>query len=266
MSEAELLTEVDGAVARITFNRPQVRNALTVGMLQQMHDFLIEVERDRSIRCVVMSGAGQHFMAGGDIARFAASLEVPDDERRRDFEARAQRTVPIFALLQRMPQPIVARVRGAVAGAAIGWVAASDFVVASDTSLFLVAQTALGTSPDAAITWYLPRVVGIRKATEMALLGDRLSAQQALACGLINRVIVDSQLDAEVDVLTARLANGASYAMGRTKLLLKESFVNSLAEQLELECKAFGDCAATEDFVEGVHAFMEKRPARFRGR
>jgi len=265
MIDEDLLTEVDGAIARITFNRPHVRNALTAAMLERMRDFLMQVEYDPKVRCVVIAGAGGHFMAGGDVSGFAAAIEFPGAERRRDFERRARRAAPIFTVMQRMPQPIIAKVRGAVAGAAIGWIAASDFVLASDTAKFIVAQTSLGTSPDGGITWFLPRVVGMRKAKEMALLGLSFSAKEAMACSLINRVVGDAELDAEVEALASGLASGASFAIGRAKLLINASTVHSLANQLELECKAFGDCAATDDFAEGVRAFVEKRQALFRG-
>ncbi|HEX5806390.1 MAG TPA: enoyl-CoA hydratase/isomerase family protein, partial [Macromonas sp.] len=146
--EPELLTEIDGPVARITFNRPKQRNALTAGMVEAMAEFLKQVEQNPSVRCVVITGAGEHFMAGGDVAGFAAAVDATPADRRADFERRARSGVPIFAVMERMPQPIIVKVRGACAGAAVGWVAASDFVLVSDTALFVVAHTALGTSPD----------------------------------------------------------------------------------------------------------------------
>lgn len=264
--EPELLTEIDGPVARITFNRPHVRNALTTGMVTTMREFLKKVEHDPSVRVVVMTGAGDHFMAGGDVGGFARALDATGEERRADFEQRAGVAMSLFAVMERLPKPIIAKVRGAVAGASVGWVAASDFVLVSDTALFIIAHIVLGTSPDGAVTWHLPRAVGLRKAKEMALLGDRMSAQEAVEFGLANRVVPDADLDAETEKLIARLAKAPSYAIGRTKLLLNKAFSNSLDTQMQLEAESFGACAGTEDFAEGVRAFTEKRKAVFEGR
>lgn len=262
---AELLTEIDGPIARITFNRPQARNALTAGMVEAMREFLARIEHDPAVRCVVMSGAGDHFMAGGDVAGFGRALEVAGPERQRDFEQRARVAMPLFTILERLRQPVIAKVRGAVAGASVGWVAAADFVLASETAIFLVAHILLGTSPDGAVTWHLPRAIGLRKAKEMALLGDRMNAEQALAAGLINRVVPSAELDAEVEKLARRLADGPSIAIARTKALLNQSAHRALAEQMALEAESFGACAGTDDFAEGVRAFNEKRKSNFSG-
>lgn len=265
-NEPELLTEIDGTIARITFNRPHARNALTVGMLDGMVEFLQRVENDTHVRVVVMSGAGEHFMAGGDVGGFAAAIDASPPERRADFERRARGGIPVFELMERLPQPIIAKVRGAVAGASVGWVAASDFVLVSQTALFVVAHIALGTSPDGAVTWHLPRNIGLRKAREMVMLGDRLSAQEAVDCGLANRLVPDAELDGEVEKLAARLSKGPAVAITQAKRLLSASAQRSLAEQMDAEAKAFGHCAGSEDFAEGVRAFTEKRKAVFNGR
>jgi 2-(1,2-epoxy-1,2-dihydrophenyl)acetyl-CoA isomerase len=266
MSNQELLTEIEGGVARITFNRPEARNALTSGMVGRMAEFLAECEHRDDVRCIVMTGAGGHFMAGGDVKGFAGALHAPPAERSTDFEARARSAMLVFTLLQRMPKPVVAKVRGAVAGASVGWVAASDFVFVSEDAIFLVAHIALGTSPDGAVTWHLPRMVGLRKAKEMCLLGDRLSATDAVTTGLANRVVPDDQLDEETEKLISRLANGPTLAIGATKVLLNQSAENSQATQMELEARSFGACAATADFEDGIRSFVDKRKPVFRGR
>ena len=212
-----------------------------------------------------MTRAGDHFMAGGDVAGFSQALDATPDERRCDFEQRARIAMPLFAVMERLPQPIIAKVRGACAGASVGWVAAADFVLVSETALFIVAHIHLGTSPDGAVTWHLPRSIGLRKAKEMALLGDRLNAQQAVEVGLANRVVVDAELDAETEKLALRLAAGPSVAIARTKRLLNESSGRSLAQQMDLETESFGACATTDDFAEGIRAFNEKRKAVFNG-
>jgi 2-(1,2-epoxy-1,2-dihydrophenyl)acetyl-CoA isomerase len=264
--EQELLTEIDDhGIARITFNRPQARNALTTGMVHIMREFLKTIEYDPAVRCVIMTGAGEHFMAGGDVKGFGRALDVTPDERRRDFENRAGGAISLFAAMERCPKPIIAKVRGACAGASVGWAAAADFTYVSDTAIFLVAHIALGTSPDGAVTWHLPRTIGIRKAKEMALLGDRLSAAEAVEFGLANKMLPDAELDEAVEKLAMRLANGPSVAIGRTKLLINEWEHNSLATQMELEAQSFGICAATDDFYEGIRSFTEKRKPVFKG-
>jgi 2-(1,2-epoxy-1,2-dihydrophenyl)acetyl-CoA isomerase len=265
MSDDELLTEIDGPIARITFNRPHVRNALTAGMVVAMREFLKQIEHDASVRCIVMTGAGDHFMAGGDVSGFASAVDASAEERRCHFEERARVAMPLFAIMERLAKPIISKVRGAVAGASVGWVAASDFVLVSETAVFLVAHVLLGTSPDGAVTWHLPRAIGLRKAKEMALLGERMSAEQAVAAGLANRLVPDAELDAETEKLAQQLANGPSYAIGRTKLLLNQAAANALPRQMELEAEYFGACAATEDFVEGVRSFKAKRKPTFTG-
>jgi 2-(1,2-epoxy-1,2-dihydrophenyl)acetyl-CoA isomerase len=263
--DPELITEIANGIARITFNRPEVRNALTAGMVNTMTDFLKRCEHDDAVRCIVMTGAGDHFMAGGDVKSFALAIDQSPDDRRRNFEGRARGAMALFTVMERMPKPIVAKVRGACAGASVGWVAASDFVLVSETALFLVAHIALGTSPDGAVTWHLPRSIGLRKAKEMCLLGDRLSAQDAVHFGLANRLVADAQLDEETEKLIQRLANGPTKAIGRAKLLLNQAMENSQGTQMELEAQGFGDCAATGDFAEGIRAFVEKRKAVFKG-
>lgn len=263
--EAELLTEVADGIARITFNRPHVRNALTTGMVAAMTAFMLECEQRDDVRCIVMTGAGGHFMAGGDVQGFARAIDNPRAERQRDFESRARAAMALFTVMERMAKPIVAKVRGAVAGASVGWVAAADFVLVSETALFVVAHIALGTSPDGAVTWHLPRSVGLRKAKEMCMLGERLSAADAVTVGLANRVVADDRLDDETEALVRRLANGPTRAIGATKVMLNASLSNSQATQMELEAQNFGRCAATADFEEGVRAFTEKRKAVFTG-
>lgn len=262
----DILTEIDGPVARVTFNRPEVRNAVSNEIVTGMLRFLTEIENDPAIRCVVLAGAGAHFSAGGDVKAFQETLDLSSEERRRNFESRILAVAPLFQLMERLPKPIVASVRGAVAGAGVGWVAASDYVLLSDTAMFVVAHIHLGGSPDGGVTWHLPRAVGVRKAKEMAMLGDRISADEALSLGLANRVVADADLDAETRLIAERFAGAPTFAVAQAKRLINAASGNLLGRQLELEAEAFGACAATEDFAEGARAFMEKRKPRFQGR
>jgi len=264
---SEVLTEIDGPVARITFNRPAVRNAASVAMLARMREFLAEIEARRDVRCIVLSGAGEHFMAGGDVQGFAETLTRSGAERRGEFAARIQSTAPLFLQLGRMPQPLVAKVRGAAAGAALGFVAGADFAICNANALFILAHVNIGASPDGSSSYYLPRAIGVRRAKELAILGHKINAQEALAMGLVGRVVPDEELDSAVSALVAKIIAAPGESVRRAKLLMNQSLGNTLERQLALEAECFAECTATDDFAEGVTAFLEKRPARFnRGR
>lgn len=264
-TQPELLTGVADGIARITFNRPEARNALTAGMVEAMIAFLRRCEHEPDVRAISITGAGEHFMAGGDVKGFAQAVDASPAARRALFETLALDTLPLFELMERIPKPIVASVRGACAGAAIGYIAAADFVLASETAMFVVANAAIGTSPDGGTSWHLPRVVGLRKARQMCLLGERLVAADAVDCGLVNWLHADDELDAATEKLLRRLADGPAVALGQAKLLLNGASSNSLARQLAQEARSAGICAASADFPEGVSAFAQKRAPMFRG-
>jgi 2-(1,2-epoxy-1,2-dihydrophenyl)acetyl-CoA isomerase len=259
----ELLTETQGAVARITFNRPAARNSVNRPMLLEMQKFLQSIEADARIRCIVLSGAGEHFMAGADITGFQEALQRNGDERRSEFEARIQATIPLFLQLARMPQPLVAKVQGAAAGAALGFIGGADFAICGASAVFILAHVNVGLSPDASASFYLPRVIGVRKAKELAILGQKLTAPEALELGLVNRVVPDAELDAATALLVEKIVAAPAASVRRAKLLMDQSLNNNLETQLSLEARCFGECAGTADFVEGVGAFMGKRKAGF---
>ena len=259
----DLLTRIDGPVATITFNRPEARNAVNQGMLMAMRDFLRSIEDDRSVRCIVLTGAGEHFQAGGDVMGFKQALESPADARRKDFEGRVSQASSLFLQMERMRQPLVVKVRGAVAGAALGMVAAGDFAVCAQNSIFILAHVKIGASPDGSSSYHLPRVLGVRKAKELAILGEKIDAAEALRIGLATHVVPDAELDAWVDKLVKKICAAPAESVQRAKLLMDRSPGNTLEQQLALEAQSFAACAATDDFIEGVSAFAEKRPAVF---
>jgi len=259
----DLLTSIEGPVARITFNRPQARNAVNQGMVTAMAGFLEKVAADDSVRCVVLTGAGEHFMAGGDVSGFGDVLSQSAEERRAAFLQRVHNAAPVFRHLLTMPQPVIASVRGACAGAAVGFAACCDFILAAESALFLVAHVHIGASPDGATTYALPRRVGTAKAMEMAMLGGRVSAQQALVAGLVNQLVPDAELAAATEKLAQQIVALPASSVRHIKSLINQSINNTLDRQLELEAEAFADCAASPNFVEGVSAFLEKRKAEF---
>jgi 2-(1,2-epoxy-1,2-dihydrophenyl)acetyl-CoA isomerase len=263
---ADLLFEKKNNIATLTFNRPEARNALSVEMRSSLRDVLAEIEYDDDIRCVVLKGSGEHFMAGGDVKRMVEFIDKPAAEIRAAFTQRIHDLHPIMFTMRRMPKPIIASVAGAAAGAGVSMSLASDLVIAADTAFFTLAYVHIGTTPDGSASFNLPRAVGIKKAMEIALLGDRYDAQTAKDIGMINFVVPAADLAAETDKLATRLANGPTHVYGNTKRLLYRSLENEWESQLQLEGETFADCAARADFREGVTAFAEKRKAKFTGK
>ena len=262
----DLLVDVCDHIATLTFNRPEARNALSLEMRALLREKLHEIETDDDIRCVVMRGAGEHFMAGGDVKSMAGMIDAPPAEIRNTFVNRIHDLHPIMYAMRRMPKPVVASVAGAAAGAGVSMALAADLVIADENAFFTLAYVHIGTSPDGSASFHLPRAVGIKKAMEIALLGDRFDATSARDIGMINFVAASGQLEAETRALATRLANGPTHVYGNTKRLLYRSLENEFEAQLQLEAETFADCASRADFREGVSAFVEKRKARFSGK
>jgi len=260
--------EVDGPICRVNFDRPNALNAINLEVVAALDGVTGAIRDDENIRCVVLSGAGDHFMAGGDIKHFQSRIDaVPDrNELRGEFEDMIDGVHDVIKNMRAMPQPIIGSVRGAAAGAGVSVMLACDLVLAADTAFFTLAYCHLGVSPDGGSTYQLPRATGSKRAMEIALLGDRFDAATAERWGLINRVVPDAELDGETDKLAARLATGPAQAYARTKALLNSSITNSLDQQLDAETTSFAECTLTDDFGEGVTAFNEKRKPEFTGK
>lgn len=254
--------DVADGVARIRFNRPHVLNALDEATVLAFSAVVDKVARDERVRVVVLSGEGRAFLAGGDVGRFhAAGPDAP-----KVVSAIIEPFHHAILSLAGMTAPVVASLHGAVAGAGVSVALAADLAIAADDMKMTLAYTRIGTSPDGASTFSLPRVVGLRKAMEIALLSDTIEAPEALRLGLVNKVVPAADLAAETDALAKRLAEGPTLAYGRIKHLLRASFSHSLSDQLHAERDAFIASAGTQDFADGVAAFMQKRPPRFEGK
>lgn len=262
---ADLLIAKNNNIATLTFNRPEARNALSNDMRRDLRDSLAELEYDDTIRCIVMRGAGEHFMAGGDVKRMAEDIDKPPAEIRASFTQRIHDLHPIMFTMRRMSKPIIASVAGAAAGAGVSMALACDLIIAADNAFFTLAYVHIGTTPDGSASFNLPRAVGIKKAMEIALLGDRFDANAAQDIGMINFVVPSADLKGETDKLACRLAEGPTHVYGNTKRLLYRSLENMWESQLQLEGETFADCAARDDFAEGVTAFAEKRKPNFTG-
>ncbi|MBK9116161.1 MAG: enoyl-CoA hydratase/isomerase family protein [Betaproteobacteria bacterium] len=258
-----LLLDRAGPVATITLNRPEALNTLDYPLMDALVAAAANVAADDTLRVVVIQGAGKHFMAGGDLHTFAAELTQPAGERDAFFRAVITRLHSAIESFHRMPHPVVGRVHGAVAGFGLSLMNACDLVVAADNAYFASAYRNIGLTPDGGGSWALPRLVGTRRAMEIMLLAERFDAQQALAWGLVNRVVPASGLDAAVAEIVASLCDGPRLAIRNAKRLVRESLARTLSEQLDAEATSFGACAATADFAEGIGAFLDKRPARF---
>ena len=261
---ASVVVERHEGVLEIILNRPDILNAVNRETIAALAAAVAEaVEGDA--RVVLLRGAGAHFCAGGDITMFAELIRLPPAERQIALYRIVATLHPLLIRMRHMPKPVVAVVQGAAAGFGLSLVLAADLALAADDAVFTSGYIHLGTSPDGGMTATLPHIVGIKRAAELMLLGDRFDAQRALALGLVNRVVPAGALDAEAAALAARLAAGPPHAYGRTKALLQATIGDAFDAQLRRETESFAACAATDDFAEGVRAFLEKRRPVFTG-
>jgi 2-(1,2-epoxy-1,2-dihydrophenyl)acetyl-CoA isomerase len=261
-----VIVERRGAVLEIILNRPEVLNAVDRETIAALAAAAAEAAEDHGARAVLLRGAGTHFCAGGDIGMFGELIRLDPDERRKTLYRIVDALHPLLIRLRHMPKPVVVAVQGAAAGFGLSLVLAADLAIAAEDAVFACGYIHLGTSPDGGMTALLPGMVGLKLASELALLGERFDAQRALALGLVNSLAVPDQLAAEAEALAARLATGPTEAYARTKALIQATIGDAFEAQLRREAENFAACAATEDFVEGVRAFLEKRRPSFTGR
>jgi len=262
-SQQFVVTSVVDHVATVTLNRPDVLNALNDELARALHEALQAAAADDEVRCVVINGAGDNFMAGGDLQFFRERLPEIRATQGRDLHDMFEHVHGTIRVIREMPKPVVASVRGAAAGFGMSLMLCCDLAVAAESSVFTLAYCHIGSSPDGGSTYFLPRVLGMKRAFEIALLGERFDAHRAAELGLVNRVVTDGELQHVTDQLVGGLARGPAAAYAKTKKLLNGSLDAQLGEQLDYERDAFVEGAQGGDFAEGVTAFCEKRKPAF---
>lgn len=257
---SNVLLDVADGIARLTLNRPDAANGIDLPMAGELLERALELRARPDVRVVILTGAGARFCGGGDVRSFA---DAADPER-----LLREITVPLhsaISILAALDAPVIASVRGSAAGAGLGLVGASDLVLAAASTKFVMAYTGIGLTPDGSTTWFLPRLVGLRRAVELSLTNRVLSAAEAVEIGLITRVVDDEQLAAETEALALTLAAGPTRAYGSVKRLFAASLTSTLESQMARESDAIAAAGATADGREGIRAFVEKRRPSFTG-
>jgi 2-(1,2-epoxy-1,2-dihydrophenyl)acetyl-CoA isomerase len=264
MSYETLIWEQDGGVGRLTLNRPDTLNAWTHQLGAELRQVVEGDAADPSVRAVLVTGAGRGFSSGADLR---AGFEPHPDDGRPDVRKELDDLYhPVIAGIRRLEKPVVAAVNGPSVGIGASFAFACDLVLAGESAFFGLAFVNIGLMPDGGSTLFVPAAVGKARAFQMALLGERVPASQALDWGLVNYVYPDDRLMDEANALVARLAAGPTRSYAASKKALNNVLYPNMDEQLDLEAELQHQMARTDDFIEGVSAFAEKREAQFSGR
>lgn len=263
MSYENLLFEVRDGIARITLNRPDRLNSFNDAMHAQLREALDRVKADASVRVLLLTGAGRGFCAGQDLSDRAVAPGGPAVDLGASIDRNYK---PLILTLRSLPMPVVCAVNGVAAGAGANIALACDLVIAAKSASFIQAFCKIGLIPDSGGTYWLPRLVGTARAMGLAMLGDKLSAEQAEAWGLIWKCVDDAQFAATVDAVVAQLAQAPTKGLAAIKQALHAADRNTLEQQLELERDLQRSLGYSDDYREGVGAFIAKRPPRFTGR
>jgi 2-(1,2-epoxy-1,2-dihydrophenyl)acetyl-CoA isomerase len=259
---SEVLFELRGHVAHITLNRPEAANAMNFELVKELEEASLRCDEDPGVRAVLLTGAGKMFCGGGDLKAFAAqpSGHLPAYLKRVTLHLHT--AIHRFA---RMKAPLVVAVNGNAGGGGMSLALAGDIVLAGESTKFTMAYTRVGLTPDGSSTYFLPRLIGLRRTMELALTNRTLSAREAEDIGLITRVVPDAELQEQAEKIATDLAQGATRAFGGVKRLLYASATTPLDEQMEFETEWIADSARSWDAQEGIAAFLAKRPPKFNG-
>jgi 2-(1,2-epoxy-1,2-dihydrophenyl)acetyl-CoA isomerase len=253
----------DGAAVKIALDRPERMNAWSNGLSQDLLAVLREVAADESVRAVMLTGNGRAFCSGADLKdgadeALAGKLDT--------YTTLTKWYHPIVTTIREMPKPVLTAVNGPAAGAGLSLALAGDLVVAAESAYFMLAFVGIGLVPDGGASLFVPSRVGFARAAEMAMLGERVSAAKAVDWGLINAAWPDAEFAAKADAMLAKLAAGPTRSYAGSKRELNHWLYDRMAAHLELEATIQGELAASADFVEGVSAFLQKRPPEFGGK
>src|SRR5512145_2301993 len=257
-----LTLERRDGVATITLNRPDAFNALSLGLGRELFHAALEVDEDPAVRCIVVTGAGRAFCAGGDVKDFVDNIERIG-VLVKELTTYLHGTVSRFC---RSDKPVIMAVNGVAAGGGLSFALSGDLVVAAESARFTMAYSKIAASPDGSSSYFLPRLIGLRRAMELYFTNRVLSAREAQEWGLVTRVVPDGELRSAVEAQARELAQGPTRAFGAAKRLFHQSTWESLETQMELEAQSIAGCGRTEDFRAGVTAFANKQTPTFRGR
>lgn len=259
MEFQSLLVERKESTYIIRLNEPDKRNALGMEMRAELNETLEQAERDEKIKCIILTGVGKAFSAGGDLS---ALQEMKPLEGRR----RLQASHPLIMKMLEMEKPIIAAVNGPAAGAGFSLTLMCDLIVASDQAFFVQSFVNVGLIPDFAAMHFLPALIGTQRAKELMFMGDRISANEAKQLGIVNHTVPANTLLEETMIIAERLAKKSPISIGMTKKIMNQHLNHHLKTLLELEAQGQDICFQTEDFREGMKAFFEKREPNFKGR
>lgn len=263
MPDSTILISNEGGVRTITLNRPGVLNAFNTAMLEELNKAAKDAERDKVVRCLVITGAGRGFASGQDLADVADRYK---GDRPLELGAHIRKYYnPLIAKLRTMEKPVLAAVNGVAAGAGCSFALAADIRIAAQSASFIEAFVNVGLVPDSGSTFFLPRLIGAGRAMEMCITGRKIKADEALQIGLVSRVVPDGELAAEASKLAQQLANLPTKAIGLTKRAINAAWNSELDQQLDYEAMLQTTAGQSADHREGIAAFLEKRPAKFAG-
>ena len=262
-ADQSFLVELSGGLLRLTFNRPEFGNSVPAQSVPELIKLFRQAQEENAVRCILVSGKGKVFSAGGDVAGFVQSLEQDQAVRQADFSRRLGIVSHLVEAVCAFDRPIVVSMRGAAAGAGLLYPLAADFVVGDESAAFVFAHQRIGLSPDGGVTSLLPLSVGVRTARMLLLTAAKVDATEALRLGMLNRIVPADSLDAESLKLAQHLSTAPQRAIIAAKRLVNAGSRRMLAEQLHAEADGIVACVGDPDFAEGVRAFIEKRKARF---